>query len=461
MTSAELRAHLAQRVDNSSLAMFRVLFGAVLVFSVARYFAYGWIEPMFVAPRFHFTYFGFRWIAPIGQDAMVLVFAALLLAAACITVGLFYRVATVVFFALFNYVHLIDVTNYLNHYYLVALLSLFLCLLPLHRRYSIDAWREPSVRAETAPRWMLYLLRFQVGVVYTFAALAKLGPDWLLHGQPLGIWLHARTDTPLIGPLLDEPIVALAMSWAGFLYDLTIVYWLMWRRSRPFAFAVVCTFHFLTAVFFDIGIFPLVMTVAATLFFAPDWPRRFARRAREVRTNHETVPDEPRRLPRWGLAALALFALVQLAFPLRAHLYGGDVLWHEQGMRWSWRVMVREKNGEVMYRVRTDGSDRERRIAPREYLTFDQEREFGGEPDLILQLAHRIERDLSAAGHRDVEVRADAWVSLNGRPSARLIDPEVDLTEVDDTLARARWILPAPDGPPLRQRSRYLPLAAR
>ena len=43
------------------------------------------------------------------------------------------------------------------------------------------------------------------------------------------------------------------MSWGGFLYDLTIVLWLSWRRSRPFAYAVVCTFHFFTHVFFNIG----------------------------------------------------------------------------------------------------------------------------------------------------------------------------------------------------------------
>ena len=44
--------------------------------------------------------------------------------------------------------------------------------------------------------------------------------------------------------------------------------------------------------------------------------------------------------------------LVQLLLPLRAHLYGGNVLWHEQGMRFSWRVMVREKNGSVTFIVR-------------------------------------------------------------------------------------------------------------
>ena len=41
---------------------------------------------------------------------------------------------------------------------------------------------------------------------------------------------------------------------------------------------------------------------------------------------------------------------------------------------------------------------------------------------------------------------ADAFVAVNGRPSARLIDPSVDLSAVEDGLAPKVWILPAPEG---------------
>ncbi len=46
----------------------------------------------------------------------------------------------------------------------------------------------------------------------------------------------------------------------------------------------------------------------------------------------------------------------------------------------------------------------------------------------------------------------DALVSLNGRRAAPLIDPAVDLAQLDDGLAPAQWISPAPDGPPIRLR---------
>lgn len=459
---AKLLSALNQPKDAASLAAFRVLFGSVMLGSIIRYFANGWIERFYVEPRFHFTYWGFGWVEPLPQPWLTGVFAILGVAALCIALGFLYRAATVTFFILFTYVHLLDVTNYLNHYYLVSLLALLLCVLPLHRAYSIDARLRPSIASLTLPAWMTWLVRAQIGLVYFFAGLAKLGPDWLLHGQPLGIWLHARTDTPIIGPILDEHIVALAMSWAGFLYDTTIPFWLLWRRSRPFAYIVVCTFHFLTNVFFNIGIFPVVMTAAATIFFDPDWPRWLWARIRRVELSALPVRSpSPSRLGTLGLVALSGWFLVQLAMPLRAHLYGGNVLWHDQGIRWSWRVMVREKNGSVLYRVRLDDDPREIRVAPSQYLNRYQEQEFAGQPDLILQLAHRIARDYRARGHRKVEVRVDAFASLNGRRSARLIDPDVDLARIDDGVLPASWILPAPEEPPIRLMSRRERVAAR
>jgi len=286
--------------------------------------------------------------------------------------------------------------------------------------------------------------------VYVFAALAKVSSDWLLHAQPLQIWLGARMDTPVIGWAFDRIEVAYALGWAGFLYDLTIPLWLSWRRTRPIAYVVLLGFHAMTRVFFDIGMFPLIMSCAATVFFEPGWPRAIAQRlglAREARVVAQPAPAFA-GATRWAALALAAWCVVQVAVPLRAHAYGGNVLWHEQGMRWSWRVMCRQKSATVVYRVRARGWRREREVMPRRYLTRDQEQEFAGQPDMILTLAHHVADELRARGEQDIEVRVDAFASLNGRRRARLIDPDVDLAQVEDTLANAGWILPAPEGPP-------------
>lgn len=433
----ELRDRLRTPTDGASLAVFRVLYGLLAAFGAFRFLAYGWIDAFYVTPTFHFTYWGFEWIAPLSSAGMHAVFVAMLVLGVLITLGLFYRFSIVAYVALFTYVELIDVTNYLNHYYLMSLLGLWLAFMPLGDVLGLDGRRRGTSRT-SVPGWMIDVLRLQVACVYVYAAMAKLNADWLLEGQPLAIWLSARSDLAIVGPYLEKEWVALAMSWGGFLYDLTIVGWLSWKRTRPFAYVVVLGFHGAVGVLFSIGLFPWIMAAATTLFFAPEWPRRFLKLpAIEIETPH--------RLARGLAPALMILALLQVLVPLRAHLYEGDVNWHEQGMRWSWRVLCREKNGSVTYRVRTANRPHEYYIPPSRYLTSAQEREMGGQPDLILQLAHRIADDLRARGERDVEVRVDAVASLNGRPFERLIDPDVDLARVENGFARAAWILPRGD----------------
>jgi hypothetical protein len=262
----------------------------------------------------------------------------------------------------------------------------------------------------------------------------------------MNTWLASRTHLPIIGPWLGEPAVALVASWAGFVYDLTIWLWLSWPRTRKVAFALVLAFHAAVGVLFNIGLFPFIMVSAATIFLSPSWPRTI------LRLRGWTAPPAPApaawtTAQRFGAAAIALYALVQIAMPLRHRLYDGNVLWTEQGMRWSWKVLVREKNGAVTFHV-TLPDGRRRVVEPRRYLTDIQEREMSGQPDLILQLAHHIADEHRRAGDGEVEVRAEARVSLNGRAAADLVDPTVDLARVEDGLGPARWILPAPSTAP-------------
>jgi hypothetical protein len=126
-------------------------------------------------------------------------------------------------------------------------------------------------------------------------------------------------------------------------------------------------------------------------------------------------------------------------------------------MRFSWRVMSREKNGSVTLTATSPKQARTWIVSPGQYLTGLQEREMATQPDLIWQLARHIGEQLKQTGVDDVEVRADAWVSLNGRPAARLVDPAVDLMQVQDDLRPKPWILPAPETEPIHLK----PLAVR
>jgi vitamin K-dependent gamma-carboxylase len=245
------------------------------------------------------------------------------------------------------------------------------------------------------------------------------------------------------------------------LFDPTIARWLLAPRTRPFAYAAVIGFHVLTRVLFPIGMFPAIMIASALVFFSPSWPRSLGRVWLRVRRRppvqlpaHDAAAPAKRQADaahaRWPIVLGISYCLFQLALPLRHLYYGGNVLWHEQGMRFSWRVMVRAKGGDTTFVVRDPSRNRTFHLSPRTYLTDTQESEMSSQPDLILQLAHHIQKDLRQHGRSGdaVEVYVDSRVSLNGRRSQPMIDPTVDLTKVRDGLAPAHWILPTPEQSP-------------
>lgn len=450
-------------IDASWLAAYRILFGTALGISMLRYLIYGWVDRFFVEPTFHFKYWGFEWVEPLPAPGMHILFAVLAVLGFAIAAGAAFRWVTPVFAAGLTYVQLIDAATYLNHYYLAALLAWLLALSPANRVWSVDAWwrrrrgRDPG---ETIARAWQYLFRAQIGTVYFFAGMAKAQSDWLLHGQPLRIWLGANVDLPILGPLFTIEWVPLVMSWCGFLFDTTIVGWLLYRKTRPYAYCVVIVFHILTRLLFPIGMFPVIMVVNALVFFDVDWPRRLLGRVRRLFNRAAAATSAvalrqsapPRgllwRFRRWALAAGALYILVHWVMPFRYLVYGGNVLWHEQGMRFSWRVMVRAKGGSTTFIVRNKETGRVWHVNPRTYLTGMQEAEMSSQPDLILQLAHHIHDDFVRRGLGPVEVRAESRVAFNGRRGIPMIDPEVDLASIRDGLARADWVLPAPEQDP-------------
>lgn len=436
--AAGMRALFAP-VDIASLVVFRVAFGTLMLIAVARYFAHDWIGQFYVTPLVFFPYPGLQWIAPLPPTAMYAVFAGLGLLALCIALGLWYRASAALFCLAFTYVHLIDRTNYLNHYYLVSLVSGLMVFLPLHRSASLDVWRRPALRVATVPAWTVWLLRFQLGVVYIFGAVAKLNSDWLLHAQPLRIWLGANADLPVIGGWVEQRWLAYACAYAGLLFDASVVPFLLWRRTRPAAFAAVLAFHLLTALLFPIGMFPWIMMALTPIFFDPSWPRRWRRSGRVAIAASGGELTARRRL---AAAVLAAYALLQVAIPLRHFLYRSDLQWTEEGFRFAWQIMVMEKYGRAGFTVTDPVDGQSWRVAPSALLTPLQERMMATQPDMILSFAHHLARDFGARTGHAVEVRADVRVTLNGRPSQTLVDPTRDLAQVPEGAPASTWLLP-------------------
>jgi hypothetical protein len=419
-------------VDGASLAFFRVVIGSILLVAVLRYFWNDWVDALFYARGYSFSYEGLEWIMPWPRPFMHVHLGVMAAAALCIALGAYYRVATAIYLVLFTYAHLIDKANYLNHYYLVSLLLCLMLFLPLHSVASVDAWRRRRGGREPikAPaEYALWTLRAQFGLVYFFGGVAKLGADWLFDAQPLRMWLNASGEIPLIGNLLREPAMAYVFAWGGLVFDLGIAFALCFPRVRRWAFCAVALFHALTATLFPIGIFPWVMTLGATLFFAPGWPRTLVQKL--LRRRGPPAPHEPlRQVPRIPvvLGCLGAWFTVQLAAPLRALFGPPDLHWHESNIRFGWRVMVMEKTAVARFELaELGGAKRRWQVDPSTLLTAFQVRQMSTQPDMLVQFARHLARRHVEKTGVAVSVRAHVFASLNGRPALLLLDPDADL----------------------------------
>ena len=316
-------------VDIASIAVFRMAFGAILIFEVWRYFGFDWIRKYYIEPEFYFKYFGFEWVHPWPGDGMYYHFIAVAFFAFCVMTGFLYRVTSWLLFLGFTYWFLLDETRYLNHLYMTSLMTFLMATIPAHRAKSIDAYMSPSTRSDVIPAWCLWLLRAQVGIVYFFAGIAKINHDWL-RGEPIRQWLGGRDDYPIIGHWLETESAVWFFCYGGLFFDLLIVPALLWKKTRPFAFAACVFFHMTNKMLFDIGIFPLLMLAATTIFFSPDWPRKVCLFfAPKKNTQDHQVDLAPgigwqRQLV---IAFFSFYVAIQCLVPLRHHLYPGIVHW--------------------------------------------------------------------------------------------------------------------------------------
>ncbi len=451
-----LRERLFAPIDIASLVIFRIMFGAIMVWEVWRYFDNGRIERYYMEPDFHFKYYGFSWVEPWPGNGMIWHFLVMGLLGAFITVGFLYRVSTVLFFLAFTYMYLLEQSRYLNHFYLVSLLSFLMIFVPAHRARSVDAWLWPKLRSDVVPAWSLWLLRAQLGIVYVYAGIAKLNGDWL-RGHPLHDWLGKRSGDPILGSLFEHTWVIMLFSYGGLLLDLFVVPALLWRRTRPYAFIAAVTFHLLNARIFSIGIFPWMMIAATLLFLPADWPRRLLPIPKGAQTPDllPALAPTTRRYQHLIMSLLAAYLAIQVLVPLRHWLYPGSVHWTEEGHRFAWHMKLRDKDADARFFATDPTTGETWEIKQRDYLNHDQQDEMAGRPDMVLQFAHYSAERLRAEGYEQIEVRAAVMASLNGRRPQLLIDPDVDLASQPRNLWHASWIKPLtqPLRPPRKRSS--------
>ena len=387
------RLLLATSVSGASLAAFRIALGLVMSLEACALcrpnraaISSGTtpLETYYTGPdiTFSFPYEGFEWLPLLPAQWIDALVAALAFSGVTMALGLFYRASAITVFLTWGYLFAVESTRtyWQSHFYLEALLAFLMIWMPAARRYSIDACVARG-RNSSVPCWPLLLLRGQLVIAYFYAGVAKLNADWLLDAVPVRWFLadpavtapyekylgHAQLEVAR-GILHSVPF-AYFISYAGVIFDLSVGFLLLIRRTRIFAMILMVLFHATNhfVIFDDIGWFPLVGVTTALIFFDADWLERCWRWVRRPRL---TRPDwgwfaagaiffpligaslgwksKPGEFPEkekarhdlapWTAVFVVAWLVWQALLPLRHYLIPGDGRFTYEGLGFSWRL---------------------------------------------------------------------------------------------------------------------------
>ncbi|MGB1231794.1 MAG: HTTM domain-containing protein [Winogradskyella sp.] len=434
-----MNTFLFKHIDNSGLIIFRIIFGLLCFLeSVGAVFT-GWVRRTLIEPNFTFSFIGFEWLQPLPGNWMYAYYIIMGIFGVFIMLGYKYRFSALMFAVMWTATYLMQKSSYNNHYYLLAILSFFMVLMPAQRYASLDVKHNPSLKRLSMPSWCKWVFVFQLLILYTYASIAKLYPDWL-NTTVIALFMDSKISLPIIGELLQQKPIHYFIAYGGILFDGLIIPLLLYKHTRKYAFFASIFFHLFNAIVFQIGIFPFLSLAFSLFFFQPKTIKTIFLKKKPF---YELAEVSVSKYSKILTAFLVVYFTIQIALPLRQHVFKDTVLWTEEGHRLSWRMMLRSKNGNTKFTVIDKATNNAMPINLNDFLTRKQIRSIGSKPDVIWQFAQHLKQHFAKKG-TSVSVFVNTFVSVNGKASKQLIDPKVDLANEEwHHFKHHNWILPS------------------
>jgi vitamin K-dependent gamma-carboxylase len=147
--------YLMSEEDAAWIGFYRMFWGSIMAYEIYSHISYDFGKTNYLyLSSLHFRFPYFSWVERMPLQYMKVFLYAMLGLASCITLGLFYRIASVLFAFGFAYLFLLEQSVYLNHFYLICLIAFVMCFLPANAVFSIDAWLWPArYKRNTLPRY--------------------------------------------------------------------------------------------------------------------------------------------------------------------------------------------------------------------------------------------------------------------------------------------------------------------
>ncbi|GAA4276707.1 HTTM domain-containing protein [Aquimarina mytili] len=430
------------QIDNSALIIFRVFFGFLIAAEAIGAIFTGWVTRTLVEPNFTFNFIGLDFLQPLPGNGMYFYFALMGIFGLMVMIGFKYRWSMIAYTVMWAGVYFMQKASYNNHYYLLLLLCILMSILPAGNYFSIDVKRNPLLKKISMPRWIILVIIAQLWIVYTYASVAKLYPDWLDYTVAKNL-MAGRAYYPIVGDLLQGHWAHISVTYFGILFDLLIIPLLLWRKTRLAAFCFSIFFHLFNSIVFQIGIFPYLSLAFTVFFFSKERIHRIFMKKKPFYDGNEIVIPSYKKVL---LPAMIIWFTIQIALPLRHWVIPGDVLWTEEGHRLSWRMMLRGRSGNTNFYIvdKNDPKAKRTYVNIREYVSKKQMRLVSTKPDAMWQFAQHLKQQYADEG-KDIAVYVKSKISINGKKSRQFIDPDVDLTSVPwNYFTTNPWIIKYP-----------------
>jgi hypothetical protein len=215
------------------------------------------------------------WYPELGRHAYLFLLRGCVVAAVLVSIGLFTRVATGYVAGFVGYNLFLSVTHFHHNRAFLFILLMGLALLPVGRNLSVDALLRRT-RTDSTPLWPLWLMRFEVIVVYGASGLSKLiDGDWwngVVTRLRVEQWWDVAAERGVPEWVLDLASSEGFHWWfakAAVVTELFIAVGMAIRRTRLAAVWIAIPFHLAIELTAEVQVFSWAALAALVIWVTP------------------------------------------------------------------------------------------------------------------------------------------------------------------------------------------------
>ena len=263
--------------------------------------------------------------------------------------------------------------------------------------------------------------------------------------------------------ILPQGLLIMLIKYGGILFDLSIVFILLNKRTRKVGFLLVVVFSYVngSVLFNDIGIFPFFMICSTILFFdsvkvgefldvfftkksaLKKFKNKEERKKHLIKQKHSNLngslddvqKNDNRILKKITTCCLVLFVLFHLLFPFRHFLLTNNPEWTSIASKFSWRMkMQTRKVTEFKMSLTDKATSKTFNLDGKSFVSSNQFLHIIEDPYAFVQLSKYISRKLKKErGLKNSIIKINLKVEFNGFPVQNIISPDIDLTQLDES----------------------------